>query len=687
MENQAVESLPKEMLMEILARLPAKSCVGRFRCVSREWSAMLSSEHFVDLHARRANRPDRPRLLLAPVVSSYDDCVYSWQPGGQVEKLMSDDFAVTGLLAPVTKPCHGLILIRCTDHDGYFVCNPSTGDEVLPLPDSEVPLKTISRPSIRGQPEAPSFYGVAYGLGYCSVTKQHKVVRLFWGNEVSSCEVLVLDTPAYWRPTAQNPPLSYVTEEKPAVFLRGQLHFLCRDGDIATFNTSSETFGSLLPPTGFEDASPLLTELDDCLCFCYGEPDSDDPYRIFLLRDYTEGRWEKLCCIDRIAWPESERMLLRSLHIAPLVMYHSDDGQRRIMFGTGACKVFAVGLDSNIPEILFTPDGTIIGSCEDDSTLPLCLFEEYLSSAGRTIEEMAFSSPTTKAWSEILKWMPARSVSELSLVCREYPRVMVVIDAVYGHYMNLKDFFDAGAPALHRELVCAPQPCHGLNVGSSGPSDFIYNPVMGYCEHIGSVDDDEPFFAGRIGLGYHSEINKHVVKNLNTRDYELQCKLRYVKEQQWRSVDPPPRPIADTPPTYVNGKIYWIVEPNLGTFFLTCEIVAFNVETEEFEVLQGPPCSHDNGRISILQLQGALCIACSDKSQNVLDIWMMMDIDTWLMRYHIELKDFLPHYLSENTTPLVVDPKDGRVLLNTGLSLGYYDPKMAALETIYSVGL
>lgn len=62
----------------------------------------------------------------------------------------------------------------------------------------------------------------------------------------------------------------------------------------------------------------------------------------------------------------------------------------------------------------------------------------------------------------------------------------------------------------------------------------------------------------------------------------------------------------------------------------------------------------------------------------------MEDRGVWLMKYHIELEKFLPDYLLENTTPLVVDPKDGRILLNAGWSLGYYDPKTAEIETIYT---
>jgi len=629
---------------------------------------------------------------------------------------MPDNFS-DGVIVPVTKPCRGLILVRVAGYCGYFVCNPSRGD-VLALPDTEAPMKMTQRTKLFQPQPPPFFFDVSYGLGYCTVRKEFKVVRLFCDPEIetglaiaTNCEVFVLDRPAYWRPTAEQPPLRWVVENKPAVFFNGYLHFLCHDGSIVTFRISDETFGLLPPPSCFENAASVMTELDGCLCLCYGEPDSEDLYHLSVLRDYNEAQWETVCSIDRTTWPETERMLLDSLWMAPLGIYFSDGGQK-IMFGTGACKVFAVGVDGSAPQILFTPDDTIIGSCEDDNLPVLGLYEDSLVPVGRTIEEIISASPTAEAWFDILKWLPVRSVLELSLVCREWrsmvmtdhfiqshvihanlnksPRIMFIMDPRFGMYMDLEKFTDGHGPHLISDLVCS-QPVHGLNVGSCAFWDFICNPAIGYCEHISFDDNDGTFFAGRIGLGYNSEISKHVVvhitykeKNLETRDYELQCKMRYVNHEQWRPLDPPPRPVAAVPPTFVNGKIFWMVEPNLGPVSATCEIVSFDVQTQEFEVLQGPPCSHDSGHMTILQLQGALCVACSDRRVNTIDVWMMEDHGFWLMRYHIKLEKFLPDYLAENTTPIAVDPKDGRILLNAGWSLGYYDPKTLEIETIYS---
>jgi F-box interacting protein len=435
-----------------------------------------------------------------------------------------------------------------------------------------------------------------------------------------------------------------------------------------------------------------------------------------------DRRWEQLCCIDLMVWTEPERMPANANWISPLHMFNDDNaGHQKIMFGTGNRKVLAVDADgAGTVETIFRADDAITGSFAGCAHPSLGLFQESLVPVGRTVEEIVFSSPAKQAWFHILKWMPARSVADLSLVCREWramimterfkrshlihanlnksPRIMIIISPD-ERCIDLENFIGLDAPGLGPSIACS-QPCHGLNVGTSHTGSFVCNPITAYCEHIAFEDDEDTSFCGRIGLGYNLETSKHLLvltsykgKNSSTLEYQIECncKLRYVGEREWRPIDPPPRHIlASTPPTYSNGKICWLVEPNLGPASPNCEIVAFDVQSEEFEVLQGPQCSHPVGLMSILCLQGALCVACSNLSVNVIDIWMMKDnTGTWLREYRIDLREFSPEYSSEETTPLIlgIDPTDGRILLSTGRSLGYYDPKTAALETIYSLGI
>jgi F-box interacting protein len=327
---------------------------------------------------------------------------------------------------------------------------------------------------------------------------------------------------------------------------------------------------------------------------------------------------------------------------------------------------------------------------------------------GVTMEDMICSSPTTEAWFDILKWLPTRSVLELRLVCREWhglimtdcfiqshvihanlkrsPRIKFICDPRFGYYLDLEECIGQKGLLPYLNLVCS-QPCHGLNVGSCVFWDFLCNPTTGYLKYITFDDNDGSFFAGHMGLGYDTEIDQHVMvhitykeRNLETRYYELQCKMKYVDAyDEWDTIDPPSRPVAGIPPTFVNGKIYWMVDPDLGPVSAGCEIVAFDVNKQEFEVLQGPPCTHGSGHMTILELQGALCISYTDQSRNTVDLWIMEDDGIWLMEYHIVLDK-----LEEYAAPLAVDPTDGRILMNTGWSLGYYDPRTAAFETIYT---
>jgi hypothetical protein len=237
-DDGASPLLPHDVVTEIFAYLPAKS-VGRFRCVSRSWDATLSSALFVKLHLRQANN-DKLRLFFSPTYESTSKYqFYAWQPGTPaVTKLMPNNFLCP---VPLTKPLQGIVLLRCVNDGGYFLCNPSTG-AVHHLPNSRAPFKMSpgSNPI-----DLPFYLQVAYGFGYCSANHRYKAVRIFSQEHeggAPSCDVFVLngDTAAYWRPAASQPPMCVVEEENPAVFLHGRLHFLCREpGTMASSSLST----------------------------------------------------------------------------------------------------------------------------------------------------------------------------------------------------------------------------------------------------------------------------------------------------------------------------------------------------------------------------------------------------------------------------------------------------------------
>uniref|UniRef100_A0A0E0M8X3 F-box domain-containing protein n=1 Tax=Oryza punctata TaxID=4537 RepID=A0A0E0M8X3_ORYPU len=463
--------------------------------------------------------------------------------------LMRDDFS-GGFASPVTKPLHGLLLIRTLGHAGvYYVFNPCTR-AVLALPDTKISWKISCKYMgyLTGRARPPAYKNVPYGLGYCSATGEYKVVRLFSDPDdggclaATRCEVFVLDAPACWRPTAQQLPPEFAVEvHSPAVFLNGLLYFLCSDSfDVITLDVGDETFGSAPPlPFAKEAAGDVsLTELDGCLCAYYTEY-----YRfvckvahVWRLRDHDDeaaARWEQLCRVDMAAWPKADWL---SLDVDPLTIHDGGGGgEKKIIFRTGACRVFAMdlGCAGATPEILLKPERSLVP-------------------VGRTVEEAVFSSPANRAWSDVLKWLPARSVLELSLVCRawramvtmkrfirshavhanmiaKHPRIKLVMDFAAGEFADLDDLIISGnRPKMGTctPFICSP-PCHGLNLRSYGSSHFVFNPYE---------KDEICAPAGTVALGYDAATGRHVVlhilfrwRDFETRSYDLRCMAMHAR--------------------------------------------------------------------------------------------------------------------------------------------------------------
>ncbi|RLM55580.1 hypothetical protein C2845_PM10G02960 [Panicum miliaceum] len=645
-------ALPDEIVEDILSRLPAKS-LRRFQCVSRPWRGLITSSPFRSLHSSKAGRRDR-RLFVSPAghCKSFYACRLQQPAGSSVEEILSCSLFTQGNVFPVSKSCHGLVLLRCAEYDTHYVWNPSTG-EILTLPD-RTPFRAAGR--------RPRTF-VSYGMGYCSTTNEYKRAR--------------------W--------------------------------------LSMRVF--LLP----------------------AQSDARHPYRIWLLRDYAaDGCWEELRCIDWGAMTDVELAAVKSQRIAPLAMY-PDGNTKKVMFGTGSCKAFLVDPSNGIPVVTFSLDGV-----EHDSQFAtMGLFEESLVSVGRASDEIILSSPSAEAWCEVLSRLPTSTVGRLNQVCREWraitqiecfvdlhlrrqanlmstkiPQVMFT-DGKPNSFKSLESFISgmSDAPPLvdsSLRVVCS-KPCHGLNAGSFMCYDFVCNPITGYYKALplddhrelrgsssvfsdiitrrSSLDrsgDGDAMFAGRFGLGYDTEMGTHVLvrvaykeRNLATRDYELECEIRCIEDMFWEELDPPQRPIADTPPAYINGKLYWMADAELGHHRPSSdheEIIALDVSALKFELLKGPMRIHQDSDASIVELQEQVCMARSHPRKGTLEIWAMKDNGWWSMEYYIEVGRFSPEYSDTVVTPLAVDSEDGRILLSTGKALGYYDPKTAKMQTIYSLG-
>ncbi|CAL4942388.1 unnamed protein product [Urochloa decumbens] len=733
--------LPDELLDEIFARLPAKS-VGRFRCVSRSWAGTLSSASFVDLHLRRANPAGQPKVFLVAGASAAEDdaLFYSWQApaGRQIKKLMSldtDTFPQPEFLCPLTKPCRGLVLLRCPPTLSYYVCNPSTG-ALLPVPDTRI--------------DGGGECHVSYGLGYAATAgeHEHKLARLLCfvhdGAPVATrCEVLVLGASAHWRPSAGRAPACALSPEKAAVFLNGRLHFAGYGGEIVALDVAGETFAVLRHPAEVPaTASPCLTELGGCLCVSHGLARFGEPYTAWLLRDYEAGRWEKLCCIDQAVWPDAE------LGVAPVDVFHDGaSGRSKIVLRAGARTLLAVDPERVCcPDVLLSPKSVEAMGGRGSGYVRLGLYEESLVTPGRTAEEIVFASPVVTAWAEVLKRVPARSVARLSLVCRDWraligtgrfvhsqslhaqlnnkaPRIVFSDCKNAGQFTALDDIcVHAAAPPLvshgRSKFVCS-QPCHGLVIwGHASIGYYVCNPSTARRTKLRVTFDDDgdlpdtssgecgeaAFFAGRVGLGYDTVTNRHRLvclsytrRSLATREYRMECAVQNIRDGgAWCSVDPPPpRPVANAPPVDVGGRLFWAVDPELAPpgppgSAAGGEIVAMDNHTCDFEVLQGPPCGWDGELVAILELRGKLGAACAHRSSNTLVMWTMRDCgggrSSWSVECRIELGEHSPEYSCETIVPLAVDPNGHCVLLSTGTSLGWYDTRTGTIQTIYSLG-
>ncbi|KAK3137044.1 hypothetical protein QOZ80_5BG0446890 [Eleusine coracana subsp. coracana] len=701
------------MVHDIFARLPAKS-VLRCRCLSRAWAAALSSDAFVDKHFHLSNLLDAiPKLCLLPP-SAASSTVYAWSPpeeqgekGGGFTPLMNVPHnARNGRLCAVTRPCHGLLLLRVLNARRYFLCNPSIG-QITALPDGPM-----------AGPPLPCKDYASFGLGYDARTRAHKVVRLLYHDRrPAGCDIYDVNsttTGGHWRPAASGAaPPERVRMNQMGVCAHGHVHWLTMryNGDeeaIVSFSVSDEVFGYVAPPPpGATVAGFSLTELDGRLCLFSAPHDPVSPLKrndIWLVTEYAaRATWGKHWHIDLATLPPRAQDFMFEC-VSPVALV---DGGTRVVFlsleGRVAAFCLATGTLLEVEEDIVPPSLDKGLHHMGSNALHLAPYQESLVSPGRPFEDALFSRPLALALSVALPPVFVHPFGSTPLLPEE------IVDPMEQRTVVSLEESCSGAAAGHGKKLLLPplsigrvvcrNPCHGLVLLSHqhGKCHVLCNPVTQGRRGFYMPGQGH----GCAGLGYDHSREEHVIVRLSytsprfdtiTREHAMaECTMWPLRDLRPRtlSCQPPVPVVVDAPPVHVAGKMYWPGEPRFVG--IATAVVAFDISSEAFELVPAPPVFLDvtgGDRMVLAELAGKLCAACFTATTETMTVWGQDGEGLWTREHMIELgqwPEFSPRTTGLTVIPIAVDPEDGRILLHTGKALGYYDTRSRTLETVFSL--
>ncbi|XP_048128393.1 F-box/kelch-repeat protein At3g23880-like [Rhodamnia argentea] len=248
------KSLPREMVLEILKRLPVKPLM-RFKCVSKSWRLMIDDPDFVAMHLKHSALGGTNWYLLLKVRYPSREQKSSLYP----DKSLTVDSQIE-IEVPFVSPtanysfvgsCNGLICVseKNTEHGSwtFFLWNLFTRK-----------YKAVQSSSLNFAETR-----TVLGFGYSDRINDYKVVRIthcrdkyggFWRGLVSEVEVYSLSTDT-WRAVEFDRGCKLC--DLSTVSFNGNLHWMSilADGDcswccgsITTFGVADEVFNEMPLP-------------------------------------------------------------------------------------------------------------------------------------------------------------------------------------------------------------------------------------------------------------------------------------------------------------------------------------------------------------------------------------------------------------------------------------------------------
>ncbi|OMO79003.1 hypothetical protein COLO4_24613 [Corchorus olitorius] len=286
-KGKTISQLPREITLNILARLPVKSLL-RSKCVCKPWRTLISDPQFAKLQLTQSQKhsyinPNRILLSCDPPLSiDYE----AYNGGEDDSKVITTQLeypsALEEFVVDLVGSCHGLVCLLLDDGGQFIIWNPCTGESrALPKPNS-VPDGTFS-----------------YGLGYDFLTDDYKLLRV--GSSCSSdVEVFTLKTNVWRRSSDLQQGIEL---NGNGIFLNGSLHFLATQVSgptkikvIVSFNLAQEKIEEVVavPDHLQEKDDAVLGVSGDCFCIFFSDY-SADLYEGWVMKEFgVKSSWTRL---------------------------------------------------------------------------------------------------------------------------------------------------------------------------------------------------------------------------------------------------------------------------------------------------------------------------------------------------------------------------------------------------------
>nr|XP_004242549.1 putative F-box protein At1g32420 [Solanum lycopersicum] len=291
-QKKHVMSIPKEVVMEILQRVPGKDLAEKLKMVCMQWCSIIYSGSFAYSHIKQIIKSSSFSQLEAVIIKEANDQQsitvsslewhnYCNQNRDEFEHWETKDLYTTKIVSAQPRPMLHLWqwqIMKTANSMNGFICFWSRHDACFhifnPVSKEHVITPTYTHKGLQNG-------YVAMGFGFCPVTYEYKVVVLYDTNSNNIKPlVFTIGRDKSWRALKDIPHKNFANEVQAVVYLKGKLYWSGENvigeeivNTLICFDVSKEEFEIVVAPieipegplTVAENRGRLSDRIDDDL--------------------------------------------------------------------------------------------------------------------------------------------------------------------------------------------------------------------------------------------------------------------------------------------------------------------------------------------------------------------------------------------------------------------------------------